>query len=174
MKKYDSFFELAKERFSVRQFRPDPIDPEKLQRILTSAQFAPTAGNFQPQHIVVVQSEEARKVLQQITPGLFHAPCALIVCWDINRSWKNPMDGYDSGQDEAAIVATHLMFTAWELGIGSVWVRGFDSRTVAGALGMPSNLKICAMLSMGYPADKARPSPMHYPTKELDEMVSII
>lgn len=145
-----------------------------MKQILTSAQFAPTARNFQPQRIIVVQSEEARTMMQKVTPGMFHAPCALLVCYDKNASWKNPMDGYDSGQDEAAIVTTHMMFTAWELGIGSVWVRGFDEKLMSRAFGIPSNLQICALLAIGHPADNAKPSPMHYPTKSPEQLTTII
>lgn len=165
MSEYRSFLELAQERFSVRQFKDTPIEQEKLNKILESIEYAPTAGSFQPQRVIVVQSAEARALMQKLTPNMFHAPCALLVCYDKNASWRNPLDGYDSGQDEAAITATHMMFTAWELGIGSVWARTFDSKAIAKAFNIPSNLQICVMLTIGYPADNAKPSPMHFNKK---------
>ena len=55
-----TFMELAKSRFSVRAYQPQPIEDEKLQRILEAGRVAPTACNNQPQKIYVVKTEEAR------------------------------------------------------------------------------------------------------------------
>lgn len=158
----------------IHKYLDKPIEQEKLTMILKAGQFAPTAGNFQPQKIYVLQSEEARKTISQITPGLFNAPCALLVCYDANRSWKCPLDGYDSGQDEAAIVTTHMMMEAWELGIGSVWVRAFDGNVVSRVFSLPDNIKVAAMLTLGYPADDSKPGPMHYSSKPLDDIIKFL
>ena len=55
-----TFYELAKNRYSVRTFKPDPIEPEKLDKILQAGRIAPTACNYQPQRIYVAKSEGAR------------------------------------------------------------------------------------------------------------------
>lgn len=60
-----TFLELAKERYSVRSFKNQPIEDEKLKKILEAGKVAPTACNFQPQKIYVVKSEELRKNLPQ-------------------------------------------------------------------------------------------------------------
>ena len=41
------FFETITKRYSVRSYRPDPVEPEKLQKVLDAAVQAPTACNFQ-------------------------------------------------------------------------------------------------------------------------------
>jgi len=50
-----------------------------------------------------------------------------------------------------------MMLEAWELGIGSVWVRGFDSRKVAKAFGLLGHIKPACLLPAGYPSAESKP-----------------
>ena len=50
------FLELAKTRYSVRSFAPQPVEQEKVDLLLQAAQAAPTAVNFQPYRILVLRS----------------------------------------------------------------------------------------------------------------------
>ena len=52
------FLTLAKKRYSVRAYTGQKVEKEKLDTILEAAHIAPTGGNCQPQHLIVVQSEE--------------------------------------------------------------------------------------------------------------------
>ena len=52
------FLEMAKTRYSARSYSDKKIEKEKLDKILEAGRIAPTAVNFQPQKIIVVQSEE--------------------------------------------------------------------------------------------------------------------
>jgi len=47
------FFELIKTRYSVRSYKTDPVEKEKLQQVLDAANLAPTAANRQPFQIIV-------------------------------------------------------------------------------------------------------------------------
>ena len=53
----------------------------------------------------------------------------LLICYDKNVSWKT-VDGYDAGLDDAVFATTQMMLEAYDLGIGSVWVRGYDKRVL--------------------------------------------
>ena len=61
------FLKLAAARYSVRKFRPDPVEPEKLDLILRAGNLAPTACNLQPQRILVLSSEESLDKLRRCT-----------------------------------------------------------------------------------------------------------
>lgn len=157
-----TFQELARARYSVRSFRDTPIAEETMQQILEAGRVAPTACNNQPQKIYVAKSEEARKKLASVCRCTFDAPVILVVCYDRTRDWKNKlMPGYESGETDAAIVCTHMMLQAFELGIGSCWVGYFNAQTVAEVLGLPENVTVSALLPMGYPAENAQPLPLH-------------
>ncbi len=168
-----TFFELAKARYSVRKFKNDEIEEDKLKRIIQAGRFAPTACNRQPQKIYVVKSEENRKKLAEICRFTFGAPVILVVGYDKDREWKNRLSGgHGSGETDVSIVCTHMMLEAWEQGIGSCWVGYFNGDDVSKALSLPENICITAMLPMGYPSDDAQPMELHSIYRELDETVT--
>ena len=167
-----SFLELAKARYSVRAYKDTPIEEEKLKLILEAGRIAPTACNNQPQKIYVAKSEEARKKLASVSRRTFDAPVILVVCYDRDRNWKNPlMPGYESGETDAAIVCTHMMLQAAELGIGSCWVGMFNAQQVSEALGLPENVTVSALLPMGYAAENAQPAPLHSQYREFADTI---
>lgn len=170
-----TFLELAKQRFSVRAYKDQPIEEENLQRILEAGRVAPTACNNQPQRIIVAKSADARARLADVCNFTFHAPVVLVVCYDRDRAWNNPlMPGYQSGETDASIVCTHMMLQAAELGIGSCWVGFFNAEEVAGALGLPHNLTVSALLPMGYPAEDAVPRPKHTEYRDFADTIQVI
>ena len=63
---------------------------------------------------------------------------------------------------DVSIVCTHMMLEAWELGLGSVWVRLFDAREVAAAFELPQYIKPICLLPVGYATDDCVPyAPWH-------------
>ena len=170
-----SFLELAKARYSVRSFQDRPIEEEHLNLILEAGRVAPTACNFQPQRIYVARSAEARAKLASVCRCTFGAPVILVVCYDRERDWKNKLlPSYESGETDAAIVCTHMMLEAFDLGIGSCWVGYFNPQVVAETLGLPENVTVSALLPMGYPAEDAKPLPLHSQFRDLADMVEEI
>jgi len=170
-----TFLELAKQRYSVRNFQNRPIAETDLARILEAAAAAPTACNNQPQRIYIAESEEARKKLASVCRCTFDAPVIMVVCYDRTRDWKNKfMPGYESGETDAAIVCTHMMLEAWELGIGSCWVGYFNADEVREVLGLPETVTVSALLPMGYPAGDAKPLPLHFQSRPMEEMAERI
>ncbi len=167
-----TFSELAKQRYSVRKFSTQSIEEEKMSAILEAAKVAPTAANKQPQKIYVVKSEEMKTKLAGVCKFTFGAPVIFIICYDTDLDWKNNlMPGYSSGETDAAIVTTHMMLQAWELGIGTCWVGWFNSDEIRNALGIPENEVVSAILPAGYPAEDSQPSPMHTTYRSYDETV---
>lgn len=170
-----TFHELAHARYSVRSFQNIPIEEETLTLILEAGRVAPTACNYQPQKIYVAKSEESRKKLASVCRCTFDAPVILVVCYDRTRDWKNKlMPGYESGETDAAIVCTHMMLQAFELGVGSCWVGYFNARSVAEILGLPEHITVSALLPMGYPAENAQPLPLHSQLRDFADTVSEI
>ena len=167
-----TFSELVKQRYSVRSFKSDMIAQDKLNDILQAGLAAPTACNRQPQKIFVVKKEEHRKKLAKVCRFTFDAPVILVIGYDTARDWKNRlMPGYSSGETDAAIVCTHMMFAAWELGIGSCWVGYFNADEVASALDLPKDVRVTAMLPIGYPSEDAEPLNLHFESRTLEDTV---
>lgn len=167
------FLELVKDRYSVRSFKKDAIEGEKLDAIIEAGRVAPTACNNQPQKIYIVKSEEKLNALSGVCRFTFGAPTILVIGYDKERDWKNKlMPGYGSGETDAAIVCTHMMLAAWELGIGSCWVGYFNADDVARALELPENIVVTAMLPIGYPAENAEPLALHSTFRDIEETVT--
>ncbi len=171
--KSTAFLDMTRERWSVRRFAPEQIREEHMRRILEAGRNAPSACNYQPQRVLVLQSDKAIAAVRSITHWAFNAPTVLLVCADLAESWKNA-DGADSAEVDAAIALDHMMMEAWECGVGSTWVRGFDERVVRRAFNIPSTWKIVAMMPMGYPADSAKPSNWHFRRKSIEELCQVL
>lgn len=165
------FLDLAKQRYSVRKFSSRKIEPEKVAAVLAAGRVAPTAVNYQPQRILVLDSEENLNKLKACTPYHFHAPLALLVCYDAAVSWKRSYDGRDMGEVDASIVATHLMLAITALGLGSTWVGHFDPQKLKAEFALPANIIPVALLPVGYPADASVPHANHYTRFALGETV---
>lgn len=165
------FIALAKERYSVRKFSEKAIEKEKLDLVLKAGQLAPTAVNFQPQRILVINSESALAKLKECTPYHFNAPAALLVCYDKTVSWERKYDNKNSGEVDASIVATHMMLEAAEIGLGSTWVMNFDPEKMRETYHIPNNFESVVLLVMGYPADDAVPNKAHEQRNKIDSTV---
>ncbi len=77
---------------------------------------------------------------------------------------------HDFGGTGAAIVCTHMMLEAADLGVGSCWVGWFNEDEVRNALGIPSNIRVCELMPMGYAADNAVPAPLHTQSRSLSDV----
>ena len=166
------FLELAKKRYSERSFdKSHKIEEEKLSKILEAGRVAPTACNFQPQKIYVLKTEDSLWKVAKLT-HTYEASVVLLVCYDETIVWKNAREeGYNTGEQDAAIVASSMMFEAEELGIHSLWIRGFNSKVVSETFELPENIKPVMMLALGYPSEKSEPSPRHSEKKPLSDTV---
>ncbi|AVQ44802.1 nitroreductase family protein [Clostridium botulinum] len=165
------FINLAKERYSVRNFDTKKIEQEKLDLILKAGQLAPTAVNYQPQRILVIESDEALGKLKTCTIYHFNAPMALLICADKDEAWKRSYDGKIHTDIDGSIVATHMMLQAAELGLGTTWVGHFDPSAIRNAFSIPTNLEPICLLPVGYPSKDAKPNPNHQKRKDISQTV---
>lgn len=169
------FLELSKMRYSVRKFSNAPVEKEKLLKILEAGRLAPTAKNSQSQKIFVLCSEDAITKIRRATKMAFDAPVVLMVCYDKSISYKNPDDthykDYDGGTVDASIITTAIMMQATELGLGTLWARGFNSQDIYDEFPEIKDLELVCLLDIGYPAQDSRPSVRHEDRKPLEETV---
>ncbi|WP_295158700.1 nitroreductase family protein [Selenomonas sp. AE3005] len=167
------FLKLAQDRYSCKKYNPDKkVSQDVLDKILRAGQLAPTAKNSQPQHIYVMQSEDALQTVDSLTPCRYGAPLVLAVTYDQHQEFTYPGDKYTSGIEDASIVATHMMLAAAAEGVDSCWLNFFDPDKAAEAMKLPENEKVVLLLDIGYAADGVRPTPMHEKTKSIEELVT--
>lgn len=141
--------EIAKKRFSVRNYTSQKVETEKLNKILEAAHVAPTAANLQPVHLIVAQSDEALAKVSKAA-NIYGAPVAIIVCADHSKAWVRPFDKKQTGDIDASILTDHMMLQATELGLGSVWVCYFKPDVLSKEFELPSTLEPVNILAIGY------------------------
>ena len=143
----ENFKALATERYSVRKFDTKPVEQEKLDILLEAARLAPTAHNYQPQRLLVLNTTDSLNKLKDCTNGHFNAPLAIIVCYDNTVSWKREYDDAD-------------------IGLGTTWIAHFEPAKVRAAYALPDNIIPVAIFPIGYPHPDCVPAPGH--TKRFD------
>ena len=165
------FTKLIEGRYSVRSFKPGHLPREVLEKILHAGHLAPTGCNYQPQRILVLNTDESMEKLRSCTKCHFGAPTALLVCHNTAESWVRKYDGALSSPVDAVIVATHMMLAAHNEGVGCCWVMHFDPAAVREAFAIPAGIEPAALLVLGWPAENAKPLPLHFQTRPMEETV---
>jgi nitroreductase len=153
------FLEVIKSRRSIRSFKPDPIEEEKLHEILEAGRSAPSAQNKQCWRFIVINDKELIKkvafhsIIGSVNFFLKDAPLIIIACADPKRSVNlNKQEYY---LVDTAIAFHQMMLTAWSYGIGSCWLAAFDEKSIRKLLEIPEDIRIVGISPFGYPAEKA-------------------
>ena len=165
------FSDVIRNRFSCKKYSGRGVEDEKLAAVLEAGRLAPTAKNLQEQRIYVVRSEEALKKIDSVTPCRYGAPVVLVVAYNKNNVFTYPGGKRDSGAEDAAIVATHMLLASADAGLDSCWINFFDPEKASEALGLPDDEEILMLMDLGYAAEGAGPLPNHGLRKQLCETV---
>jgi nitroreductase len=163
-------YESIKERVSTRAYLPDPVEEDKLDRILEAARLAPSGKNGQPWTFIVVTGEETRDRLVPACKNqkfVGEAPVVVAVCGREELAYQK-MGGYwNSLPVDIGIALEHLMLAAEAEGLGTCWIGAFEEEEVREILGVPADVKIVALTPVGYPSGEK----VYRKRKPLDEIV---
>ncbi|MDD3340003.1 MAG: nitroreductase family protein [Lachnospiraceae bacterium] len=165
-----NFLNIAKSRYSVRNYNGKKVEEDKLNKILEAAHVAPTAANLQPVHLIVVQEEPGLAKINKAA-NIYKAPLAIIVCSDHSKAWTRPFDNKQTADIDASIITDHMMLAAFELGLGTVWVCYFKPDVIKNEFDLPDDLEPVNILVIGYsddePASPERHAIQRIPLSEL-------
>lgn len=155
-----SLVDVIFRRRSIRHYKNEPIPDDVLRNILKAGRLAPSANNAQPWHFIVVTDPKIKKELASGAWNRFIKDSAVTIvgCGYIDARWHTV---------DVAIALENMVIAAEAQGVGSCWIGDFKEREVKELLGIPDNLKVVALVSFGYPAEK--PSP--HGKKSLKEIV---
>jgi len=168
----ENFLELARLRYSCRNFQPRAVDEKDLMKVLEAGRIAPSAANLQPWYFIVVREQEQLKRVKACyhRTWIESAPCVIVICGDHNRSWKRD-DGKDHCDIDVAIAVDHMTLAAADAGLGTCWVCKFDAVRCAEILSLPSHIEPVVLLPLGYPTDQADPERHATARKKLADIV---
>ncbi len=167
-----SFYELAKARYSVRNYRDIPVEEDKLQYILECGRIAPSAANYQPWHLIVIRDKNMRNELAKTynRPWFLQAPVVVVISVDHHAAWKRS-DGKDHADIDASIIIDHMTLAAAEKGLGTCWICNFDAPACAKILQLPAHMEPIAYLPLGYPDKEPDDRTRHLARKKMEEIV---
>ena len=153
------YSELIAARYSVRAYRPDPVEDEQLARVLEAARLAPTAANRQPFRLVVLHTAGRESEIGRIyrRPWFVQAPLVIAVCVISSQAWVRESDRFNARLIDAAIVADHLILAAADLGLGTCWIADFNMEAARSVLGLPAEAEPVIFTPLGVPADSPGP-----------------
>ncbi|MFH1288438.1 MAG: nitroreductase family protein [bacterium] len=156
--------ETIKKRRSVRKYLDKPISKEILQELIDTGRLAPTARNEQPWEFVVVTNRELLRKVGGVTDhGKFicdAAACIVVCCRDTKYFLE-----------DGSAATENIILAAESFGVCSCWVAGHKKaycEDIKKILGVPDNLIIISLISIGYPDPLEKTSKQK---KGLDEVL---
>lgn len=160
-----SLVDVVLSRRSVRRYEQKEIPKNVLDKILEAARQAPSAGNRQPWHFIVLTDYGIKK---ELSKGLFNrfikdSPVTIVGCAHadlIAGRWSTI---------STTIALQNMVIAAWAMGVGSCWIGDFKEGNVKKLLGIPNKWSVVALISFGYPAEKPHPKRK----KPIEEIVGV-
>ena len=148
--------DAIKKRRSVRRFLSQPVEEDKLMKVIEAGMWAPSACNMQSWKFIAIDKEEVKQKLADLGAAAFirYAPLAIIVLYD-NRTAN--IEYHDHVQSAAAAIE-NMLLTATSLGLGACWVAQLPAKErVRQLLKIPHVYDPVACIVMGYPAVEPKP-----------------
>lgn len=164
-------------RRSTRSYKPDAVESEKLNKVIEAGRFAPSGGNNQTNHFLIVQNKDVLQKLAALARESFakmevtaetysslktsillskkgdyvfhyNAPVLIIVA--------NQKD-YGNNIADCAVAVENMMIEANELDLGSCWINQIhwlteDEKILSylRELGLKENERVYASMALGY------------------------
>ncbi len=171
----DAVYRAIRERRDMRHFKPDPVDPALLQRLLQAAHLAPSVGFMQPWRFIRITDTALRqqlhaevevervataKALGQREEEFMKLKVeGILDCGEVLVAAL--MDGRERHvfgrrtlpeMDICSIACAiqNMWLAARAEGIGLGWVSLFDPQRLGALLGLPAEAKAVAILCIGH------------------------
>ncbi len=145
--------EAIEKRRSLRSYTGEPLEKWQIDNIIKAFMYAPSAMNYRPCHLIVVQEREMLKKLSQATPWakmIEKAEAAFVITCDPEKSrwWV----------EDCSAATENILIEVADMDLGACWVQVRSiaeerepERTVKELLGIPKNFRVLNMIAVGVP-----------------------
>ncbi len=168
---------IAERRDVRRDFLPDPVPADVLERVLAAAHRAPSVGFSQPWDFIVITDPDRRARIKALaehsrdeyaadlpaararafdrlkTEAILQTPVNIVITCDPTRGGRHTLGRHAQPQTAAyssVLAVANLWLAARAEGLGVGWVSFFSEQDLAAELRLPSHLQIVAYLCVGY------------------------
>ncbi|HUA42629.1 MAG TPA: nicotinate-nucleotide--dimethylbenzimidazole phosphoribosyltransferase [Streptosporangiaceae bacterium] len=173
-------YRVIEERRDVRRdFLPDPVPADVLERVLAAGHRAPSVGFSQPWDFIVITDPGRRARIKALaersreefaaglpagrarafdrlkTEAILQTPVNIVITCDPTRGGRHTLGRHAQPQTAAyssVLAVANLWLAARAEGLGVGWVSFFSERELAAELGLPPHLEVVAYLCLGYVA----------------------
>jgi len=151
-----ALIDLIRKRYSCRAYLEKPVEQEKLDQLFEAARLAPSAKNTQDWRFVVVTDKETKHQVADTTnrPQVFEKAGVIIAA--CSNSDDVMRCGQAIGPIDIAIALEHIALQAAEVGLATCWIGSFETQKVRTILGVPDDIAIIELMTVGYPADSGK------------------
>ncbi|MFO7959083.1 MAG: nitroreductase family protein [Candidatus Brocadiia bacterium] len=160
-------YEALMTRRSIRSYTDEPVSDEDVEKILRAAMAAPSAGNEQQWHFVVIRDDETMGHIMDVHPYsgmLAEADVCIAVLADLSLEKHK---GY--WVQDASAATQNILLAAHALGLGAVWlgVHPVEEREegLKAILNLPDGVECLSLVSIGHPAEPAGPADRYDPER---------
>jgi len=173
-----TFHDFLRSRRSVRRFKPDPIPDSVIERILTTATYAPSAHNLQPWRFVIIKSQDVKSRLakaltdkmrldmqaegapeseieKRLTNSLRRigeAPVIIMLCRDVTAVRVNTPEENIMNIQSTALAGLQLLLAAHAEGLSANWICWplYATKETQLVLSLPETWELQAMIIIGH------------------------
>jgi len=151
--------EAIYKRRSIRRYQDKPVSDALIREILKAGMNAPSAGNEQPWHFLVVDDRKILDAIPKFHPHsrmLYEAPVAILVCADMSLI-KYP----EYWPQDCAAATQNILLAITGLDLGGVWLGVYPKedrvKKLQGMFNMPEDIVPFSIIALGYPAEEKPP-----------------
>lgn len=163
--------ECIKTRRSIRKFTEQPVEFDKLAKIMEAGSQAPSTGDIQNWRFILVTEKALihdlyNHCFQQEV--VFNAQAAIIVCGETDPAER--LYGLRGKRlytvQNCASATENMLLAAHALGLGACWIGAFDEDKVSTVFSIPGNARPQAIVAIGYPNEN--------PTKQFKDLAKCV
>jgi nitroreductase len=162
-KQWNPVIQSLIERRSIRHYTRQAVEKSKINWLLTSAMYAPSARNQQPWHFIIIDDRKLLEAIPRVHPYaamLKEAALAILVCGDEKLELSK---GY--WPVDCAAATQNILLAAHALELGAVWLGVYPRRErqdgIRKIFNLPDHIHPFSVVSVGYP-DEQKAVPERY------------
>ncbi|MDP2628821.1 MAG: nitroreductase family protein, partial [Nanoarchaeota archaeon] len=153
------FDKVIETRHSSRTFKPKRVNFGDILDSISAAIQGPFAGNMNNIKFIVIEDNKTIKTIAKHANQIWinEAPALVVVCADeTNLENQYGKRGNDYSRQQAGAAIGTLILKLTDLKINSCWIGAFDYEIVKEILKIPQNIRIEAIIPIGYEKGKGK------------------
>lgn len=139
--------EVIMQRRNIKKFKPDPLNPNLIQKWLQAGSLAPNHRMTQPWEVYIIGPETRAKLNHKTNFG--GAPFVMAV---LSKHGSSKIEAEENALATACFIQ-NFNLAAWAEGVGTFWSSISITPKNREILGVPDDYEIIGTLGVGYPEE---------------------